>query len=134
MTCWSFLLLRVHSNSVRTTDKLFLVPFETSWSNTLQVTVTGDTDMVGQADKWVNMPAKCMYYKKYVLQGAFLPLLLQNIKQDEIRGIFSQIYQRLIGDKSASAGDGQHSFPLLPYNAWLLIYLVKGELLISAPL
>lgn len=130
MICWSFLLFHVHSNSVRTTDYY-------SWSHMKHLGATvfkrEPQDMVGQTDEWLNMPVKCMYCKKYVL---FYLFSIQNIKQEKTKGIFSQMPQRLIGDESTSAGDCQYSliFPLLPYNAWLLVYLVKGELLISTPL
>lgn len=138
MICWSFLLLCVHSNSIRTTDSY-------SWSHQKHLGATlfkwQSQDLQWYLTWWVRLTsewtrlknvctAKSMYYR-----GTFLPLLLQSIKQEKMKGILSQTYQRLIGDKRASAGDCQYSliFPL-PYNAWLLTYLVKGELLISTPL
>lgn len=113
---------------------LFLVPHETSWSNSLQVRVT----LHGGSDGRVAEHACKMYVLQKVCTTGQLFYLssIQNIKQEKTKGIFSQMPQRLIGDESTSAGDCQYSliFPLLPYNAWLLVYLVKGELLISTPL
>lgn len=130
MICWSFLLFHVYSNSVRTPDYY-------SWSRMKHLGATvfkwESQDMVGQMDKWLNMPAKRIYCKKYVLQGNFFTSLYTKYKARKTKWIFSQMPQRLIGDESTSAGDCQYSliFPLLPYNTWLLVYLVKGELLIS---
>lgn len=122
MICWPFLLFCVHSNSVRTTD-------DYSWSQMKHLGATvfkrEDLEMifhvVGQTDKWVNMPAKL---QKRCTTGEFFYLSsIQNIKQEKMKGIFSQISLRLIGDESTSAGDCQYSFifPPFPYNAWLLI-------------
>lgn len=47
-----------------------------------------------------------------------------------MKGIFS------LGAESTFIEDGQYRliFPLLQFNAWLLVYWVKGELLISTSL
>lgn len=59
------------------------------------MTVAGLTvifDMVGQADKRVNMPEKHIYCKKYVLQGNFStsPLTKHKARKDE-RNTFSNV-------------------------------------------
>lgn len=77
----------VHSNSVRTPDYY-------SWSRMKHLGATvfkwESQDMVGQMDKWLNMPAKRIYCKKYVLQGNFFTSLYTKYKarKDEMN-IFS---------------------------------------------
>ena len=80
------------------------------------------------------VPAEYSWYHVSTVELSLSLLYTKYKARKDERNILSNVSE--LGDESTSVEDGQYRlvFLLLPYNAWLLVYLVKGELLISTSL